>query len=376
MNAHPTRKGLLGLIILGSLLLASSSQAQVSYSVTAIGGLSANEARNFIPTDLNNQGVVAGYYTGSGSEASSLFTWQTGDVITRYNTMGLGLQSGFGYKLNESNQMVGTLYDPDARRNKAVLWNTPNSPVALSETVSNVWTNNPSRVISASQTGYGATGGAINDLGHAAGTVNLWSSTPVIWRDGSPTVQLADVVNPYPGFRAVNAMNNADQVLFDGTALWDNGTLRYIDGMYGNALNERGDVVGRTNGMHAGLWRYGTVIDLGDLPGGQDSSIARDINEAGQVVGNGSAQDGAHAFIWQNGMMSDLNALIDSGLGWTLSSALAINDQGQILGKGLFNGQARSFLLTPMTPMPEASTWGMALSSLAVLLGLRRCQQR
>jgi len=46
----------------------------------------------------------------------------------------------------------------------------------------------------------------------------------------------------------------------------------------------------------------------------------------------------------------NLNALLPSGSGWNLYAAEAINDQGQIVGYGLINGQenpVHAFLMTP-----------------------------
>jgi probable HAF family extracellular repeat protein len=57
------------------------------------------------------------------------------------------------------------------------------------------------------------------------------------------------------------------------------------------------------------------------------------------------------AFIWQNGVITDLNTLIPSGTGWVLQQANGINDNGQIVGTGTIGGQAHAFLLTPMGPM-------------------------
>jgi probable HAF family extracellular repeat protein len=55
-----------------------------------------------------------------------------------------------------------------------------------------------------------------------------------------------------------------------------------------------------------------------------------------------------------------------------LLSAEGINDRGQIVGYGSFDGQTRAFLLTP-TAVPEPS--GLALlgvGALAVAMSLRR----
>ena len=57
--------------------------------------------------------------------------------------------------------------------------------------------------------------------------------------------------------------------------------------------------------------------------------------------------DGAHALLWQNGQMIDLNGCIPAGSGWVLTGASDINNQGQICGTGKHNGQQAGFLLTP-----------------------------
>src|SRR5437016_1723317 len=53
-----------------------------------------------------------------------------------------------------------------------------------------------------------------------------------------------------------------------------------------------------------------TILDLGLLPG-DDFSFARDINNAGQIVGTSYGDSGAssRAFIWENGTMKDLETL-------------------------------------------------------------------
>ena len=77
--------------------------------------------------------------------------------------------------------------------------------------------------------------------------------------------------------------------------------------------------------------RVARIQELGTLPNGPASTpnvYATAINNNGQVVGY---TDGliSHAFVWQNGKMTDLGTL--SG-GNTSSQATAINDQGVIVG--------------------------------------------
>jgi probable HAF family extracellular repeat protein len=96
------------------------------------------------------------------------------------------------------------------------------------------------------------------------------------------------------------------------------------------------------------------MTDLGDLPGGGDFSYAQGINNAGQVVVFSGAATGG-AFLWQNGVMTDLNTVSGvAGTGWSLTDATAINDAGQIVGYGSNpQGVTSAFILTPV-PEPEA----------------------
>src|SRR5262245_34009489 len=78
------------------------------------------------------------------------------------------------------------------------------------------------------------------------------------------------------------------------------------------------------------------VTELGTL------GEAADLNQAGQVVG---AVDGFnHAVLWDNGTMIDLGTL---GGNWSV--ALAINDLGQVVGKGTLPGEQiiHAFLVNP-----------------------------
>ena len=101
------------------------------------------------------------------------------------------------------------------------------------------------------------------------------------------------------------------------------------------------------------------MTDLGDLPGGY-GSYATGINNAGQVVGQSTAATDVRAFLWQNGVMTDLNTVSGVvGTGWRLLEANAINDVGQIVGHG-WNplGVPRAFILTPVS-VPAPATYSM-----------------
>ncbi len=108
-----------------------------------------------------------------------------------------------------------------------------------------------------------------------------------------------------------------------------------------------GDSMTATGTPRAFVWDLGRMRSLGTLPG-DAASEALAINAAGVVVGRSGAADfaSARAVLWQNGVAIDLNQRVTAGE-WTLSTATAINDLGQIVGAGLRAGQVRAFLLNP-----------------------------
>jgi probable HAF family extracellular repeat protein len=106
---------------------------------------------------------------------------------------------------------------------------------------------------------------------------------------------------------------------------------------------------------------FGTYIDLGTLPS-YTSSQANGINTRRQIVGYCQAGNGArHAFIYQDGAMRDLNAMIPSGLDKVIAEANAINESGQIVGRAYNTASTISYavLLTPRTiPNPTVAISG------------------
>ncbi len=163
--------------------------------------------------------------------------------------------------------------------------------------------------------------------------------------------------------------------------LWESGTMTSREPLptYEHSqafgVNETGDVVGSSwvvtspqffSADRATLWRgTGEIVDLGRTPGPEacvsglfayTDNIARAVNAHGQVVGHAQcvASGGAlAAFLWEHGVMHNLNDLVPAGSGWDLVQALDINDDGDIVGWGIRpdTGTLQAFLLVPEVPV-------------------------
>lgn len=172
--------------------------------------------------------------------------------------------------------------------------------------------------------------------------------------------------------RAVGISGKCDQAVGRFSALhavlWDHGTVTEIPNLGGTTwhtpmfINERGDVVGFSNPpgpgdpqgdfiAHAFLWIKGSAkaLDLGTLDT-DPVAEAFAINSRGQIVGisfGGAA--GPRAFIYQDGLLQNLNDLADAAPD-VLLSAQAINDAGVITGRlyDAASGNTLTFVATPV----------------------------
>ena len=71
-----------------------------------------------------------------------------------------------------------------------------------------------------------------------------------------------------------------------------------------------------------------------------------------QVVGN--------HLIYTNRTRQTLPSLIPQNSGWSALNATAINDEGDIVGAGVYNGQSVASLMTPdAVSMPEPGDLGI-----------------
>jgi probable HAF family extracellular repeat protein len=209
---------------------------------------------------------------------------------------------------------------------------------------------------------------------NAAGTIVGYVSLPMIgqgWVDRACIYRNADLTTLTTlggSFAYANAVDASDRIVGMSyttgenarrACLWlnnqplDLGTLGGANSQ-AYAINNAGQVVGvsdtATGKPHAFLYTLNAAgqvtarADLGELGGGHSTAYA--LSDRGEAVGTSNSQ----AFYWYNGQMVDLSQRIPAGAGWTLLTASAINDNGQIAGMGFVLGFPHAFLLTPVAP--------------------------
>lgn len=99
-----------------------------------------------------------------------------------------------------------------------------------------------------------------------------------------------------------------------------------------------------------------SMIDLGDLPGGDNFSSASAINDLGQVVGLSKNADGTRAFIWDEGqgmrqLFSDNTPLVDGQQGYTVYLQDMHTGYVTLNNTGTFGGAfGPGFLYQPSSP--------------------------
>ena len=330
-------------------LLGLGANAQ-SYRVTDLGVLGRPEM------GLNNNSQITG--TTVDNKA---FRWDTG-VMTTLGTLG---GTSFGRGINDVGQIAGYAYIGDSMR--AVVFNGTNLTDlgALPSAVANnpVAIHNLGQVVGLTITGPGSypyvatlwQGGNVTNLGTLSGNNSR----------ASDINNLATIVGNSGNHAFVYTSVTGMQPVSDPPG--------FVPGsITASALNDSGSMVGSgspTNyvqGARALVWKQGTVLDIGLLipPKNSAFSFAHDINSFEEVVGDSDSPTGTHAFLYDstNGMR-DLNRMI-TDTNWVLTSAVAINDSGQIIGLGSHNGQTRGFLLTP-APILKLSAVGDQLGFLA-----------
>jgi probable HAF family extracellular repeat protein len=357
------------LLITAALAVVGTSASAASYTFTELGTLGGSSS---IAYGINDGGQVVGYsyLTGNGSYHATL--WNSA-MATDLGT--LGGSSSIANGINNSGQVVGTSYTAGDAARYAALW------------------KGGARINLGSLGGVGGAT-AINDAGQVVGysdggnIATLWNgiTSPVALGTLGGTVSSASDINSSGKIAGQSTLTGPTQLR---ATLW-NGTTRTNLGFgslsgaaaHGNGINEAGQVVGAveivtdTVTSHAVLWDSGIVTDLGTLGGKHSSALA--INNSGEIAGwsDVNGEPYRHATLWVGTTPTDLNSLLDAATvdaGWILLDAAGINDNGWITGTAYnaMTDQMRGYLLS-MSSMPEPETYALMLAGLGVLANVVR----
>jgi len=272
-------------------------------------GQVAGDSLNDIPDDLNASGAIG----LPGATQTHSFLWQNG-VMLDLGTLG-GTQSG-GSGINQRGQVVGY----------STINSIPNAGTGIPTIDPFFWD-----------------GHKMIDIGSLGGTIGV----------------------------AV-AANNRGQVIgwsnragddFHHAFLWPGRDGKIVDlgtlggsGSEAMAINDSGYVTGaaRLPGnaeVHAVLWGNGGVLDLGVIPGDLcDEGMS--LNSRLQVVGwsNQGVCHGphAHGFLWERGVLFDLNRLIVNRSGLQVIEGTFINERGEITANAITaEGNTHAVALIP-----------------------------
>lgn len=370
--------------ISATLLMISAlhSHAACGNGPTTITNVPSLGGSFYTVNALNAAGQVTGHSLLTGDQADHAFRFGAGGLIDLGTLGGYG---SFGIQLNDSGQVAGESGITDDAETHTFLFNGTtmldlgtlggpySSPAAI---------NNAGQVAGFSITAEGAieayvsSGGSMHSLGHLGGGFSQASAMnqsgnvvgksftdsfeqrAFLYRDGTLT-DLGTL-----GGSSSSAFDINDSNVIVGESQLSNGETRgfihangtmtdlgTLGGTYSTAynINNAGQVIGRSRTagdaqLNGFISSSGSMTDLGTLGGFSSTPAA--INNRGQVVGQSEQADGAaRAFLWQDGVMTDLNTLLPTDSGWVLDNAQFINDSGRIVGTGTYNNQPQWFIL-------------------------------
>jgi probable HAF family extracellular repeat protein len=353
--------------LLAAILSAPArSPAQALYEVTGLG------AAGVFPAAINDDGGVVGSYSPAAGAGPLAFVWRDG-TLTGLGKLARGTYSQ-ATAINAAGVIAG---DGDTGDYRPQAWVTTRSGLSI------FFRNNGGNT-HALFVGDGGWIGGYYTKSLSGNTASwrgaIWAADPkdprkyrttdlpaIPGRDSKYTSAIPWAFNR-SGQAAGWAVND---VIGQHAAFWNNDAAHSVVDLgvfpgdwssIARGMNNLGEVVGESHppfGSRPVAWHAGaahTPMELPLLPG-DNYGTATAINDLGHVLGSSAASEPGtwnvgpgRPVIWRDGGVFELRSLLDgaSGAGWTILSATALNNRGQIVGTGLHHGQPRAFLLTPL----------------------------
>ena len=374
--------------VCGAAALVMAQQPAQHYQVSSLPSLGGTISRG---NSINDRTWIAGYSNLTGNQARHAALWRSG-ALTDLGTLG-GPNSVVTWSVKSNSGLIAGIAqtatpDPLGEAwSSAAFYTGPNSVGYI--TLGFAWENSKMRALPTLGGNNGFATGA-NSRGQIVGWAEntchdptcvppqVLQFRPVIYGPGTNQISelplvTGDTSGAATGIneqgQVVGISGICDQAVGRHTAkhavLWSNGAITDLGNLgaqWWNTptnINQRGDVVGFAGDpafpdgdiLHGFIWtKEGGIKPLGALPG-HIHSEAYGINERRQVVGISCDADfiDCRAFVWENGVMRDLNDLKQPAFSARLEQAKDINERGEITGRTIDPATFRrtAFLAVP-----------------------------
>ncbi len=307
----------IALLLLGGAAQAQQTTWQVTMTELPLlpGGMYASAYA------INDTGKIVGVATDSTGAYKNV-QWLNGQIsiIPDFSTSGLSVPDD----LNDAGEIAGHV-SVSGFFSYAVWWDSQNNPTALPGLPNGSAAQNYARAINASGQIVGqARESGPNFYGHGA-----------VWFQGALQTDLGVSTYAY----GINDLGDVVGLASSHAFLWRNGQFTDLSTWTGGgvtswayAINNHGDIVG-LNASVASLWRNGSVQALGMPDGLSNYTPVIDINDAGDMIATAATTTGGpladRGVLWRNGTPIDLGALP----GGFRSRARRINAAGDIVGE-------------------------------------------
>lgn len=321
-----------------TVTVTMTTRDDLQYTIIDLGSLSSNSS---YPSGVNNLGEVVGYFFTD--------TWQKRAFMYSAGTMidlgTLGGSEAWAYDINSAGQVVGEARTASGDWH-AFLWDATNGMKDLG-----------------TLGGTTSVGYAVNELGQVAGYSTVGSVIHAFLYSDDAIGDLGTFDYHQSGAFDINDQSQivglllpltstAGAFVYQDGALTDLGALT-LTNSEAWLINNAGLVAGHSwesSVYRSFLYANGMVADLGVLDGFANIFVWG-LSETGLSVGSMTDASGtlARAFVYTGGELRNLDDLLVTDHGWDfLTTANAVNDNGQIVGYGRINGAFSGFMLTPV----------------------------